>query len=80
MGLMLNVKKCEFISSSSQPSDATFQDFIQLDTEHASLLGAPLAEGSSMDDTVASRCNDLKLAIERLKLLSAHDDLILLRA
>ena len=37
MGLNLNVKQCEIISNSSQPSDAIFQNFIYLDTKHATL-------------------------------------------
>src|SRR6266516_1291602 len=46
----------------------------------ATLLGAPLNTGIAMDDALSNRCDDLALAIDRLKLLTAHDALILLRA
>src|SRR3954463_11765185 len=47
MGLVLNVKKCEFISDTAISSDAIFNDFIHLETNNASLLGAPLNTGPS---------------------------------
>ena len=43
------------------------------------LHGAPLSPGNVFDDTWLARCEDLKLAVERLSLLSAQDALLLLR-
>jgi hypothetical protein len=80
MGLKLNVKKCEFINKDAKATEPIFSDFILLDTANATLLGAPLTAGKAMDDALAGRCKDLALTIDRLKLLSAHDALILLRA
>ena len=39
-----------------------------------------LSGRQAMDDALSGRCKDLALTIDRLKLLSAHDALILLRA
>lgn len=80
MGLTLNVKKCEFISHSNGSSEAIFKDFIHIDPKNATLLGAPLNTGPSMDDALSSRCIDLEIACNRLKVLAAHDALVLLRA
>ena len=80
LGLQLNVKKCEFISSSAVSKNPVFRDFIHLSTSSAELLGAPVSTGAAMDRALASRCDDLARAAERLRLISAHDALILLRA
>ena len=79
MGLKLNVRKCEFINKDAKATKPIFSDFILLDTANATLLGAPLTAGNAMDDALAGRCKDLALTIDRLKLLSAHDALILFR-
>jgi hypothetical protein len=80
IGLRLNRKKCEFISASAQSSDPIFKDFIHLHVENAELLGAPLTAGPAMDHALTRRCDDLERAAGRLRLLTAHDALILLRA
>ena len=80
MGLRLNVKNCEFINQTSTSSKAIFNDFIYLKPMEATLLGAPLTTGPAMDISLSGRCTDLALAIDRLKLLAAHDALILLKA
>ena len=80
MGLRLNVKKCEFINHTSTSSKAIFNDFIHLKPMDATLLLAPLTTGPAMDISLSGRCTDLALAIDRLKLLAAHDALILLKA
>ena len=79
-GLKLNMKKCEFISASGLSTESIFSDFIHLDVQNASLLGAPLTVGQAMNSMLTSRCEDLARAVSRLKLLTAHDALILLRA
>lgn len=43
------------------------------------LLGAPLSEGPAMSECLSNRCAELSRAIDRLKLVSAHDALLLLR-
>ena len=80
IGLRLNRKKCEFISATGLSSEPIFGDFVHLDLQNASLLGAPLTVGHAMDSMLASRCEDLNRAISRLELIAAHDAIILLRA
>jgi hypothetical protein len=80
LGLSLNVSKCEYICATGSSSDPIFDQFIHLQVDRSTLLGAPLTTGAAMDAALQSRCDDLPRGIERLKLLSAHDALILLRS
>ena len=80
IGLRLNDKKCEFISSTARSSDPVFRQFIHLTADNAELLGAPLTTGPAMDRALGRRCDDLSRAASRLRLVAAHDALILLRA
>ena len=43
------------------------------------LLGAPLIEGSAMNLALENRCLELERAAARLKLISAHDALVILK-
>ena len=78
--MRLNDKKCEFISSTARSSDPVFRQFIHLTVDNAELLGAPLTTGPAMDRALGRRCDDLSRAASRLRLVAAHDALILLRA
>ena len=49
IGLKLNEKKCEFISSSAISTEPMFQNFIHWRVQDAELLGAPLTAGAAMD-------------------------------
>ena len=80
LGLRLNDMKCEFISTTGQHSDPVFQNFVHLTVNNADLLGAPVTTGAAMDRALDNRCEDLSRAASRLRLISAHDALILLRA
>ena len=80
IGLRLNDKKCEFISSTARSSDPVFRQFIHLTVDNAELLGAPLTTGPAMDRALGRRCDDLSRAASRLSLVAAHDALILLSA
>ena len=51
-----------------------------MESTNSCLLGAPLLLGNAMDNALEAHCDDLDRAISRLKLLSAHDALLLLRA
>ena len=79
VGLKLNVSKCEHISHHGSSTAASFEHFIHLQPKDAILLGAPLSTGAAMDTALKDRCNDLARIVERLKLLTAHDALVLLR-
>ena len=48
-------------------------------TDSATLLGAPLTTGTVITECLAARCADLSRALGRLKLVSAHDSLVLLK-
>ena len=83
MGLQLNVQKCELISvNSSHPITTSLKEFVQMEPTNSCLLGTPLLLGNAiaMNNALEARCDDLDRAISRLKLLSAHDGLLLLRA
>lgn len=81
LGLSLNTSKCELISlSSTVVRDPLLQSFNRLDVKEASLLGAPLFQGSALDLSWNDRCDDMSRAAERLKMVGSQDALILLRA
>ena len=81
MGLDLNVGKCELIvQPGTQVTHPLLQSFQRVDVVDASLLGAPLFTGQTLDRFWAERCADLARAVERLKLVASQDALILLRA
>jgi hypothetical protein len=79
-GAHLNITKCECISKFTTTSVEPLAEFIQLDTSKATLLGAPLSVGSAMDTTLQKRLLELNRATGRLRLISALDSLVLLRA
>ena len=54
-----------------------FDGFKQINTDSATLLGAPLSTGVALTACLADRYTDLTRAVERLKFLSAHDALVL---
>ena len=81
VGLELNVQKCEIICSPMKVlQEEIFGDFIRFTLPQATLLGAPLFKGSAMDEMLNSRCEDLRRAVARLKMLSAHDALLMLKS
>jgi hypothetical protein len=80
MGLKLNVKKCEVIHQLDTTPSTYFKDFVHITPNHASLLGAPILVGTAMDKALTNHCEDLERSLVRLKLLTAHDALILLKA
>ena len=82
LGLVLNNRKSEIICK-----DVSIQDAMLLNLpgaklvspELASLLGSPLGDVSSIDLALEEKTEYLRHMGSRLKLLSAHDSLILLR-
>ena len=44
------------------------------------VIGAPLGSSRALDNTLTLRCSDFRIAIGRLKFISSHDALILLRS
>ena len=80
IGLTLNVTKCELIIADGRRcSLPIIGSFIHVDPEKATLLGAPLLTGSCMDKALNGHCENLSRAVGRLKLISAHDALTIIR-
>jgi hypothetical protein len=80
LGLHLNRSKCEVISKHFAPSQfPQFHGFQHVTPDSATLLGAPLSTGAAMDDILTALHDKLKCAVERLRLLSSHDALVLLK-
>lgn len=80
LGLELNVKKCELISAPGTSMEGCLKEFVQIPSEEAMLLGAPLFRGEAMDKMLETHCSTLVSSLERLKTISRHDALVLLRA
>jgi hypothetical protein len=78
-GLQLNSSKCEAITSCGLTAHNALDGFLQFTADTATLLGAPLSTGQAMTDCLTARCNDLCRAVERLKLIYAHDAVVLLK-
>ena len=78
IGLHLNNKKCDLICKDGRSSNPVFQFFVYVEKTDATLPGAPLMNGRSMEAALLNRCDDLSRSIERLGLVSAHDALLLL--
>ena len=51
-GLCLNIAKCEYIPTAHAVTTAPLCQFVQLDVNSSSLLGAPLSIGDSMDSAL----------------------------
>jgi len=80
IGLQLNSKKCEVINKAATTTDPVFHHFIHLDVSRASLLGAPMTTGPAMDSGLEARCAELSRVSGRLRAVSSHDALVLLRS
>jgi hypothetical protein len=78
-GLPLNFSKCEAITQNGTVSHATFDAFQRFTPGRAVFLGAPLAAGQATTECLTAHCADLSRAAERLKIISAHDALVLLK-
>ena len=80
-GLQLNIGKCEVISKAPLNPEGSLSGFSTLRPADAILLGASfIGPGSVTDHAFEARCSDLRIAIARLKTITAHDALILLRS
>ena len=80
LGLHLNPNKCEVICLSDLDiSDPFLQTFTHIAIMDATLLGAPLFQGSVLDNTWSDRCAELSRAVDKLSLIGAQDALMLLR-
>jgi len=80
LGLTLNFNKCEVISAhASSALPPHLENFIRVEVDHGILLGSPLSSRGSMDELLEARILGLQVASSRLRLLQAHDALIILK-
>ena len=56
-----------------------FKDFIRAPKDQMTLLGASISRGHALDKVLQAKVDDLERAVNRLKLLQAHDALVLLK-
>ena len=79
-GMHLNVAKCELISSDISPIMVPLDQFIHVKPDAATLLGAPLLAGKALDKALEKKYDEFKRASERLRLITPHDALVLLKS
>ena len=80
-GLHLNTSKCELIMEDFTPAEglATLKDFVRVNKEDMTLLGAPVLKGKAQDAAIQKKIDDLSIAIDRLAHLHTHDALAILK-
>jgi len=80
-GLRLNTDKCEIISEDFMEIDtlATLSDFVRVNKEDMTLLGALVLKGKAQDKAIQDKIDDLTRVVERLAHLQAHDALVILK-
>jgi hypothetical protein len=79
IGLHLNTDKCELVSTTVS-TVSPIDNFVHIDIDKATLLGAPLTPGVSMDYALNKKLNEMNRAADRLRLITSHDALVLLKA
>ena len=81
MGLRLNITKCELITTKHElPQIKPLDQFMLVTPDNATLLGAPLSTGLSMDLTLKKKLLEIKHASDRLQYVSSHDALVLMKS
>jgi Reverse transcriptase (RNA-dependent DNA polymerase) len=78
-GLSLNAPKCELISSSLSVQCQTFSNFIPVKPSDMCLLGAPLFEGTSLDNRLKEKLHDFERLSSNIRSITSHDALLILR-
>ena len=80
-GLNLKQTKCEIIKEdfSLISTSSILGQFIMVEKEDMTLLGAPAVRGTAQDAAIQQKIEDLDRAMKRLSLLHAHDSLVLLK-
>src|SRR5438132_745046 len=79
IGMSLNIRKCELISTRVNPALTLLSSFTHHFPNEANILDAPLLPGSALDSALGTQCDNLTRAVSRLKLISSHGALIILR-
>ena len=81
LGLTLNIAKCELITRNilNQAVTHAFPGFQIVDIRDAHLLGSPILSDRGLDTALDDKCNKLQNMLSRLKYLSAHHSLFIIR-
>ena len=81
LGLKLNISKCEVLTRNNCNLDIanTFPGFQMIDIRDAQLLGSPILSDRGLDVALDDKCNKLQNMLSRLKHLSAHHSLVIIR-
>jgi len=77
-----DTSKCELIMELIfTPAEglATLKDFVRVNKEDTTLLGAPVHKGKAQDAAIQKKIDDLSTAIDRLAHLHSHDALAILK-
>jgi len=71
-GLQLNQAKCEIIMEdfSLNASSTTFKQFVRVEKEEMTLLGAPVDKGTAQDTAISRKIEQLDSAMKHLTLLT----------
>ena len=77
--MSLNISKCEIISNEISINAEILKDFLHFSPDGASILGSPLLQGTAMDEALSLKVSQLQAASDRLRLIEAHDALVLLK-
>ena len=86
LGLKLNISKCEVNCASiitrincNLDIANSFPGFQIIDIRDAQLLGSPILSDRGLDVALDDKCNKLQNMLSRLKHLSAHHSLVIIR-
>ena len=81
LGLKFNISKCEVLTRNNCNLDIanTFPGFQMIDIRDAQLLGSPILSDRGLDVALDDKCNELQNMLSRLKHLSAHHSLVIIR-
>ena len=80
-GLHLNTSKRELIMEDLTPAEglAILKDFVRVNQEDMTLLGAPVLKGKAQDAAIQKKKRRPEHSIDRLAHLHAHDALAILK-
>jgi hypothetical protein len=80
IGLQMSTAERQAITKTSCIDDPVLSRFVQFTPDTATLLGALLSAGQTMDTCLSARCDDMARRIPRLEAISAHDARVLLKS
>ena len=81
LGLQLNKSKCEIATRNTFDSHvvSAFAGFKIVDIRDAQLLGSPIISDRGLDAVLDEKCDEVQVLINRLKFLSAHHSLVIIK-